>query len=192
MEFALTVGAQSLWLVRPDPALCAAFQHALNVSFPVHSEFLPWPREHTSEAQALESLLKARDEFTSETGERRLFIVPEDGQTIFGCIGLKPRSRNRFIVGYWASSEHSGKGYMRAALAQLVRSLPDSTFYLTTSSANIRSQHLAQAAGFELIRIHHGTRHSRQHGVQDTHVYRFNGKRQTKKSPRESGRTVVS
>ncbi len=193
MEFAFTVGAESLTLRRADPTLCKAFQQALNVSYSQHSEFLPWARPHTSEAQALESLLRAKDEFNSATGERRLFIVSADGQAVIGCIGLKPRRRERFVVGYWVNTEHSGKGYMRAALAQLVGRLPDSRFYLTTSSANARSQRLAESAGFRLIRIHPRARHSLRHGVQDTWVYRSDGKRQAKKSPRESrGRTVVS
>jgi RimJ/RimL family protein N-acetyltransferase len=186
MEFAFSVGAESLTLRSPDPAMCKALQHALNVSYPQHAEFLPWARPQTSEAQSLESLLRARDEFNSQTGERRLFIVGADGQSILGCIGLKPRQRERLVVGYWVNTEHSGKGYMRAALARLVRRLPDSRFYLTTSSANARSQRLAEAAGFSLIRIHPQARHSPRHGVQDTYVYRFDGKRQAKKSPRES------
>lgn len=192
MEFAFTVGTESLTLRSPDPALCKAFQQALNVSYPQHAEFLAWARPHTTEVQALESLLQARDDFSSETAERRLFIISADGQAIIGCIGLKPRQRDRFVVGYWANTEHSGNGYMRAALARLVRSLPDSRFYLTTSSANTRSQRLAQSAGFALIRIHPEARHSLRHGVQDTYVYRFDGKRQAKKSPQERGRTVVS
>ena len=193
MEFAFTVGTESLALKSPDPAFCQAFQRALNVSYPLHSEFLPWPRAHTTEQQALESLLRARDEFSSATGERRLFIISADGQSILGCIGLKPRQRNRYVVGYWVNSEFSGKGYMRAALGQLVRNLPASTFYLTTSSANTRSQRLAESVGFRLIRVHPQARHSQCHGVQDTFVYRFDANRQAKKSPRESrGRTVVS
>lgn len=172
--------------------MCEAFQRALNVSYPQHSEFLHWARPHTTEEQALESLLRARDEFCDETGERRWFIVSADGQSIIGCIGLKPRQHGRFVVGYWVNTEHSGKGYMCAALALLVRYWPDSTFYLTTSSANLRSQRLAEAAGFALIRVHPRARQSQCHGVQDTYVYRFAAKRQTKKSPQESGRTVVS
>jgi RimJ/RimL family protein N-acetyltransferase len=192
MEFALMAGGESLRVRSPDPALYLAFQQALNVSYPEHSEFLSWARAHTTEEQALESLLKARDEFDSETGERRFFIVAADGAAIIGCIGLKPRGRNRYVVGYWANSEHSGKGYLRAALTQVLGRFPDATFYLTTSSANLRSQHLAAAAGFLLIRVHLQARHSEQHGVQDTYVYRFAAKSRAKKSPQERGRTVVS
>lgn len=192
MEFAFAVGTESLTLRSPDPAMTKAFQQALNVSYPQHAEFLAWARPHTTEAQALESLLRARDDFSSETGERRFFIISADGQSILGCIGLKPRPRKRFVVGYWANTEYSGKGYLRAALTQLVNRLPDSTFYLTTSSANTRSQRLAQAAGFARVRVHPQARHSPRHGVQDTYVYRLDAKRQAKKSPQERGRTVVS
>lgn len=192
MEFALMAGGESLRVSSPDPALYPAFQRALNVSYPEHSEFLSWARSHTTEEQALEFLHKARDEFDSETGDRRFFIVAADGAAIIGCIGLKPRGRSRYVVGYWANSEHSGKGYMSAALTQVLGRFSDATFYLTTSSANQRSQRLAAAAGFLLIRIHPQARHSQQHGVQDTYVYRFAAKFRAKKSPQESGRTVVS
>jgi len=192
MEFAFMTGGEPLSVRPPDPALYLAFQRALNVSYPEHSEFLSWARAHTTEEQALEFLHKARDEFDSETGERRFFVVAADWAAIIGCIGLKPRGRNRYVVGYWANSEHSGKGYMSAALAQVLGRFPDATFYLTTSSANLRSQRLAAAAGFVLIRVHLQARHSEQHGVQDTHVYRFSAKSRAKKSPQESGRTVVS
>ncbi len=185
-------GGEPLSVRPPDPALYLAFQRALNVSYPEHSEFMSWARVHTTEEQALEFLHKARDEFDSETGERRLFIVAADGVAIIGCIGLKPRGRNRYVVGYWANSEHSGKGYLRAALTQVLGRFSDATFYLTTSSANLRSQRLAVAAGFALIRVHLQARHSEQHGVQDTYVYRFAAKSRAKKSPQESGRTVVS
>jgi RimJ/RimL family protein N-acetyltransferase len=192
MEFALKAGGEALLIRSPDPGLYLAFQQALNVSYPEHSEFLSWARAHTTEAQALEFMHKARDEFDSETGERRFFIVAADGAAIIGCIGLKPRGRNRYVVGYWANTEHSGKGYLRAALTQVLGRFPDATFYLTTSSANLRSQRLAAAAGFALIGVHLQARHSEQHGVQDTYVYRFAAKSRAKKSPQESGRTVVS
>ncbi|MBV4460423.1 GNAT family N-acetyltransferase [Pseudomonas sp. COR58] len=186
MEFAFIAGQQSLRLLPPDPALCTALAHALNASHVAHAEFLPWARPHTSEAQALEFLQQSQDAFSSETGERRWFIVTDDGQAVLGCIGLKPRRRNRYVVGYWANTEHSGKGYMRAALSRLLGGFPDAAFYLSASSANARSQRLAESVGFELIRVHPAARNSAQHGVQDTLAYRLNTKRQAKKSPRES------
>lgn len=192
MEWAFKAGEQSLRLIPADPAFYSLFQQALNASYLDHSEFLPWPREYTNAEQALEFLLKARKEFNSETGERRWLIVTEDGQALIGCIGLKPRSRNRYVVGYWANTEQSGKGYMRAALTHLLNNLPEFTFYLTASSANARSRRLAEAVGFVLIRIHPRARQSERHGEQDTCVYRLPGKTQAKKSPQERGRTVVS
>ncbi|WP_139835897.1 GNAT family N-acetyltransferase [Pseudomonas sp. R16(2017)] len=186
MEFAFTTGQQSFRLLPPDPTLCTALAHALNASHVAHAEFLPWARPHTTEEQALEFLLMSRDDFSSETGERRWFIVADDGQAVLGCIGLKPRRRNRYVVGYWANTEHSGKGYMRAALSRLLCGFPDAAFYLSASSANTRSQRLAESVGFELIRVHPAARNSPQHGVQDTLAYRLNAKSQAKKSPRES------
>ena len=62
MKFVLTAGGESLRVRSPDPALYLAFQRALNVSYPEHSEFLSWARAHTTEEQALEFLHKARDE----------------------------------------------------------------------------------------------------------------------------------
>ncbi|MBT9266846.1 GNAT family N-acetyltransferase [Pseudomonas sp. MG-9] len=186
MEFALTVNGLALRVRSPDPALVMPVREALNASYREHAPFLEWALEQTSEERALASMLRAQDDFASETGERRLFIVTEDGQAVVGCIGLVPRRRKRYVVGYWANSAFAGKGYLREVLQQLVKRWPEFTFYLTTSSANTRSQRLAEAAGFTLIRIHSQARQSPQHGVQDTWVYRFGGKRQAKKSPRES------
>ncbi|WP_143519874.1 GNAT family N-acetyltransferase [Pseudomonas moraviensis] len=186
MEFALMVNGLALHVQSPAPALVTPVREALNASYREHAPFLEWAVEHTSEERALSSMLQARDDFASETGERRLFIVTEDGQAVVGCIGLVPRRRKRYVVGYWANSAFAGKGYMREVLQQLVRRLPEFTFYLTTSSANSRSQRLAEAAGFALIRVHPQARQSQQHGVQNTWVYRFGSKCQAKKSPRES------
>ncbi|WP_025110517.1 GNAT family N-acetyltransferase [Pseudomonas sp. H1h] len=186
MEFALTVHGLALRVRSPDPALVTPVREALNASYREHAPFLEWAVEHTSEERALSSMLQAREDFASESGERRLFIVTEDGRAVVGCIGLIPRRRQRYVVGYWANSAFAGKGYMREVLTQLVRRWPDFTFYLTTSSANTRSQRLAEAAGFALIRVHRRARQSPQHGVQDTWVYRFGAERRAKKSPRES------
>jgi len=173
MALLLPIELHSMSLRAPDPDLYKPFQQALNSSYIAHAEFLPWARPHTTEDEARTSLLRAVDEFQSESGERRLFIVADDGRTIIGCIGLKPHGRRRFVVGYWAATGYSGKGYMRAALVQLVERLPEFTFYLTTSSANAPSQRLAQASGFELIRVFRRARHSQRHGVQDTLLYRL-------------------
>ncbi|WP_237885435.1 GNAT family N-acetyltransferase [Pseudomonas sp. PGPR40] len=173
MELALTVGTHTLRLSAPDPEWCKALQHALNTSFTAHSEFLHWAKPYTTEDEARSFLARAVDEFKSEAGERRLLIVDDEAHTIIGCIGLKPRRRNRYLVGYWANTEYSGKGYMRAALEALINSMPGFTFYLTTASANVASQRLAEAAGFGLIRMFYQARCSQQHGEQDTYLYRL-------------------
>ena len=175
MDVLLTQCRSSVSLRAPDPALSVVLQRALNDSFAVHSEFLPWAKSFTSEDEARAFMLRSVDEFTSETGERRFFIVAGDGEAIVGCIGLIPRGRNRHEVGYWANTEFAGKGYMRRALTALIGNLPGDVFYLTTSSANLASQRLAVAAGFALIRIFKRARHTERHGVQDTYLYRLKG-----------------
>ncbi|MGF6225799.1 GNAT family N-acetyltransferase [Pseudomonas frederiksbergensis] len=172
MELSLTVGTHTLRLSAPDPEWCKALQHALNASFTTHSEFLPWAKPYTTEDEARSFLARAVDEFKSETGERRLFIVDDAAHTIIGCIGLKPRHRNRYVVGYWANTEYSGKGYMRTALEELIKSLPGFTFYLTIDVANVASQRLAEATGFGLIRKCYQARCSQQHGEQE-YLYRL-------------------
>ena len=102
MEFALTVNGLALSVRSPDPALVTPVREALNASYREHAPFLEWAVEHTSEERALSSMLRARDDFASESGERRLFIVTEDGRAIVGCIGLVPRRRKHYVVGYWA------------------------------------------------------------------------------------------
>ncbi|WP_242487756.1 GNAT family N-acetyltransferase [Pseudomonas sp. TH31] len=90
-----------------------SFLNALNARFAAHCEFLPWARPYISEDEARAFMLRSVDEFASETGERRFFIVADEGRAIIGCIGLKPGGRNRYVVGYWANTEYSGKGLMR-------------------------------------------------------------------------------
>lgn len=173
MELALTVGTHTLRLSAPDPEWCKALQHALNASFTVHCEFLPWAKPYTTEDEARSFLARAVDEFKSDTGERRLFIVDDAARAIIGCIGLKPRRRNRYLVGYWVNTEYSGKGYMRTALAALIKSMPGFTFYLTIASANVASQRLAEAAGFGLIRRCYQRPCLQPHEAQVTYLYRL-------------------
>jgi len=173
MQLSLPEGLLSMSLRAPDPMLSTSLQNALNASFAAHSEFLPWAKPYISEDEARAFMLRSVDEFESETGERRFFIVADEGQAIIGCIGLKPGGRNRYVVGYWANTEYAGKGHMRRALEALVESLPGNTFYLTTSSANLPSQRLAVAAGFQWVRIFPRARQTEQHGVQDTYLYRL-------------------
>jgi RimJ/RimL family protein N-acetyltransferase len=60
---------------------------------------------------------------------------------------------------------------MKEALTAMVSGLTDYDLRLTTSSANIPSQRLAQAAGFECIGVIKGDRVSEKFGVCDTLVY---------------------
>ncbi|WP_213940908.1 GNAT family N-acetyltransferase [Pseudomonas sp. dw_612] len=173
MAFSLPTELPLMNLRAPDPGLCTALQHALNASFTQHAEFLPWAKPYTSEDEARAFMWRSVEEFETEIGERRFFIVADEGQVIIGCIGLKPRGRNRYVVGYWANTEYSGKGHMRRALEALIKSSSGQTFYLTTSSANVSSQRLAVAAGFQLIRVFAQARQTERHGVQATYLYRL-------------------
>ena len=76
-----------------------------------------------------------------------------------------------YEIGYWVSQVHANQGLMKEALTALVSKLSGHTLRLTTSSANLASQRLAEAVGFELIQTIPDARTSGRYGACDTLVY---------------------
>ncbi|MDF3934473.1 GNAT family N-acetyltransferase [Pseudomonas citronellolis] len=170
-EYRLTT--RDAWLVRPSLELCAPLRRALLDSYAEHAPFLDWVTPQVSAEQVLRSLRGAIANYAAPLAEKRLFLVSADRAEVIGCIGLQPRGRgDSYVIGYWANSRFAGQGYLSAALRDLCTQLPRATLYLTTSSANTRSQRLAEAAGFRLIRSLRGVREDAWHGLQDTLIYR--------------------
>ncbi len=127
-------------------------RRALNWSYAEHRRFLGWAREHTTVAQARDSLLAARGAFTLAQGEKRYFLVR--GDALLGCLGLTPLDGGRrYEIGYWLHSLHTGQGLMTAALRYFVEQRGEVGLYLTTSAANDSSQRLAERVGFRRVRV---------------------------------------
>ncbi len=151
MNFPPRIALADFELVWPQPRLAEAFAEALNWSYAEHRRFLGWAREHTTVAQARDSLLAARGAFTLAQGEKRYFLVR--GDEVLGCLGLTPlEGGRRYEIGYWTHSRHAG-------------------LYLTTSAANAASQRLAERVGFRRIRVLENDREGPEGGRCATWVY---------------------
>lgn len=170
MNFPPRIALADFELVWPQPRLAEAFAEALNWSYAEHRRFLGWAREHTTVAQARDSLLAARGAFTLAQGEKRYFLVR--GDEVLGCLGLTPlEGDRRYEIGYWAHSRHAGQGHMTAALRHFVEGRGAAGLYLTTSAANAASQRLAERVGFRRIRVLENDREGPEGGRCATWVY---------------------
>ncbi|WP_439855878.1 GNAT family N-acetyltransferase [Pseudomonas yamanorum] len=170
-----TLQTARMSLVAPDVALAEKLADALNASYALHRRFLVWSKPHWTLEDTQESLQRAAKDFDAPVGEKRYFLLSrDDPQALVGCIGLLPLADeiHSFEVGYWGNQAHAGHGLMREALTALVLQLSGHTLRLTTSSANISSQRLAEAAGFEWVETLQGARRCEYFGVRDTLVYR--------------------
>lgn len=165
-----------LTLVAPTVGLANQLADALNASYESHRDFLEWSKPHWTLEETRKSLEQACAAFISKVDEKRYFVLRNsEARELVGCIGLMPLSEpaGGFEIGYWANQLHSGQGLMQEALSALVTELSGHTLRLTTSSANLRSQNLAQATGFECVQVIEGARSCEKYGVQDTLVYQF-------------------
>ena len=174
-----TLQTPRLNLVVPDVRLAQKLADALNRSWELHRYFLVWSKPQWTLEDARQSLARASEDFGIADAEKRYFLLlREDDQPLVGCIGIRPGATqdHGFDIGYWVSQDHANRGLMKEALAALVSTLSGHTLRLTASSANIPSQKLAEAAGFECVDIIRGARVSGRHGVCDTWVYERAGR----------------
>ena len=111
----------------------------------------------------------------------QLAIINKQNGAFIGCIGVHDFNykgeESCFNIGYWISSDHSGKGYMLEAL----RALSDYSFnrlganklYITNDSENLTSNKLAKNAGFTLIETINQHIKNTEGNLRDTNVYRL-------------------
>lgn len=169
-----TLQTPRLNLVAPDIGLAQKLADALNASYDLHRDFLVWSKPHWTLEDARESLDRACADFSTSAAEKRYFLIGrDDDQPLVGCIGASPDASadEGFEIGYWVNEAYANRGYMKEALLALVSTLSGHTLRLTASSANIASQRLAEAAGFEPVQTLVDARVSGRHGVCDTVVY---------------------
>lgn len=170
----VTLQTPRLNLVAPDVGLAQKLADALNASYELHRDFLVWSKPHWTLEDTQESLERASADFSMPVAEKRYFLLKrDDDQPLVGCIGVRPAvdPADGFEIGYWVSEVHANRGFMKEALAALVSRLSGHRLRLTASSANIPSQKLAEAAGFEHVQTLASARVSGRHGVCDTVVY---------------------
>lgn len=170
-----TLQTARLRLVMPDVRLAEKLAAALNVSYELHRDFLLWSKPHWTLKDTEESLKRALEDFCTAEAEKRYYLLlRDDDQPLVGCIGVRPSAdqNHGFEIGYWVVKDQANRGLMKEALTALASKLSGHTLRLTTSSANIPSQKLAEAAGFERVGVLPAARVSGRLGVCDTFVYR--------------------
>ncbi|MCO8170204.1 GNAT family N-acetyltransferase [Pseudomonas sp. 21LCFQ02] len=159
-------------LVAPAIDLSQALQQALNQSYALHARFMDWPRPERSLVDVEQGLRAATDAFHSQEGEKRYYLVSPRREQVLGCVGVELGADPlHYLLGYWASANHTRQGYMSEALRQLLPLLSHYPVRLTTSSANLASQRLALRSGFRQIAVVPNDRHDPQLGWHDTLVY---------------------
>jgi RimJ/RimL family protein N-acetyltransferase/predicted kinase len=169
-----TLQTVRLRLVMPDVGLAAKLAAALNASYELHREFLVWSKLHWTLEDTEQSLKRAVEDFCTAEAEKRYYLLlRDDDQPLVGCIGVRPSADqdHGFEIGYWVVKDHANRGLMKEALTALASKLSGHTLRLTTSSANIPSQKLAEAAGFERVGVLPAARVSGRLGVCDTLIY---------------------
>jgi RimJ/RimL family protein N-acetyltransferase len=163
-----------LSLVTADISLAEPLAVALNASYELHREFLSWSKPHWTLADTQQSLQRAHEDFSMSAREKKYFLLSRSDEVeLVGCIGLTPQVEDDsgFEVGYWVHQAHAGRGFMKEALGALMAQLTEQPLFLTTSSANIASQRLAQSVGFQCVQTIQGARQSETFGICDTLVY---------------------
>lgn len=164
-----------LQIIRPDPGLAESLAHALNASYELHRDFLLWSKPLWTLLYTQDTLKRAVQDFGDAIAEKKYFLLERtEDPKLVGCIGLRPvdGERRGYEVGYWVNQIHANQGLMKEALSALVARLSGHPLQLTASSANLASQRLAEAVGFEIVQTLAGARTSGRYGVCDTLVYR--------------------
>lgn len=175
----VTLQTARVRLVTPDVGLAEKLADALNASYELHRDFLGWSKPHWTLADTQETLRRATRDFAGSVEEKKYFLLQRnDAAELVGCIGVRPSADELqgFEIGYWVAQTHANRGLMKEALTALVSALSGHPLRLTASSANIPSQRLAEAAGFERIETIPDARISGRYGVCDTLVYQRAGR----------------
>ncbi len=132
----------------------AMFAEALADS---HADLAPWlgwvtPLPSPDEAEA--RCVAAHERFVRNE-DLMAFFLTKDGGELVGGSGLHKAdwALRQFEVGYWGRSRFAGSGLMTEGVRALARHAMDTLganrVFLTTDERNLRSQRLAERAGFE-------------------------------------------
>lgn len=137
-----------------DPQLHAADQVAtVRASLAELSPWLPWAGGPQTLEEAQANLQAAAESFAD--GSEYNYVLHEQRHgTFVGRVSLfriEP-SVPRGEIGYWLSSDHTGLGYMREAVAALAQQSVAAGFRrleIRCDALNVRSAAVAEAAGFQ-------------------------------------------
>lgn len=123
-----------------------------------HADLAPWlgwvtPPPTPAEAEA--RCIAAHERFARNEDLMAFFLTKGGGELVGGS-GLHKAdwALRQFEVGYWGRSRFAGAGLMTEGVRALARYAMDTLganrVFLTTDERNVRSQRLAERAGFEL------------------------------------------
>jgi RimJ/RimL family protein N-acetyltransferase len=139
----------------PLPGDGPALHEAIHETFESLHPWIPWARERPTREAAEETARRFRANFLART-DLPWFIYLADGRSFVGGIGLHRMdwAVPRFEVGYWIRTSCEGKGFMTEAVKAItrfaLRDLKAHRVDLQCSHRNLRSQKVAERAGFTL------------------------------------------
>ncbi len=144
-------GADSLLLREPAAADAPALFALINTNRSRLALWLPWVEATRAEADTLAFIAHSRARRAG--GSAATWLIEQSGELI-GVIDLhdiNPVTRSA-AVGYWLGRASEGRGWMHLALEQVVRQAWGAMglliLHIDTDPRNVRSQHVALAAGF--------------------------------------------
>jgi len=120
------------------------------------SEFMPWIPYALTIEDAISNTERAINNYANFEQELRFAIIESASQRFLGIISLilSDKSVPYFEIGYWLRTSEVGNGYVTDAIKILERyafnELKAEKVAIITAKSNVKSQAVAQRAGYEL------------------------------------------
>lgn len=175
MNFPEAIDAGEVTLRRWQPEYAQEAAAAVQASLPDLAPFMPWAHEGY-DTEAATVFIEMATEGWNEGSQWAYAIFDKEG-TLIGSCGLHDRiGPGALEIGYWLTSDHTGRGYATMAAAALARAALDQPgvdrAVIKHDVANPASGAVAKRAGFhEVERQDHEVTAPAEVGVQVTWEY---------------------
>jgi len=150
---------------------------ALIESYPLHSQFLLWPKPEPTQQEVFSNMALAVNNIQHNQNELRYFIKRNSDGKLLGCIGLIVRDLEVpfYELGYWVRESEQGKGYVTTAVRLLeqhaVKNFSARRMEIQVAETNTASRRVAQKAGYTLEAIIQCNRHLPGGRLDNTCIY---------------------
>lgn len=149
---------ERLILSAPRPEDVPDLHRAICDSWDQLHRWMAWAREIPQLSDSEAARARGWSEF--ERGECFSYYARlKDGNDLVAVAGLHTRENQPgvFEIGYWAHSQHQGHGYVTEVVLAIVKTafelLQAKRIEIRCASANIKSQRVAERAGFRIDRF---------------------------------------